>query len=406
MKIIFANNYYYIRGGAERVFFDEMQILREKGHYVLPFSRHFSQNIENLKYFAPPIDYENVPIYKRPFAAFSLIYSPTCARYFGKLLDRELPDIVHGHNIYGRLTTSIIHAAKKRNIPVVLTLHDYKLICPSYLMLREGKICELCKGKRFYYCLLKRCHKDSFFASAVYTVETYFNFFTKKYDWVRFFICPSKFLLQKCIEGGISEHKLVYVPNFIRVEEFKPLYDNKGYILFVGRLSKEKGILTLLKAVQDIDVELKVVGDGPIRRVCERFIKENNIKNVSFEGYKSGDELKNLYRNAIFVVFPSEWYENAPMSVLESFAYGKPVVGANIGGVPEMVKNGETGLLFTPGDHRELREKIIYLLKQPSFVNKLGQKARRVVEQKYNAERHYENLIRVYTKVLEQTQSQ
>ncbi|HDD45158.1 MAG TPA: glycosyltransferase family 1 protein, partial [Candidatus Desulfofervidus auxilii] len=150
MKIIFANNYYYIRGGSERGFFDEMQILWEKGHYVLPFSRHFSQNIENLKYFPSPIDYENVPIYKRLFAAFSLIYSPTCARYFGKLLDRELPDIVHAHNIYGRLTTSIIQAAKKRNIPVVLTLHDYKLICPSYLMLREGKICELCKGKRFY----------------------------------------------------------------------------------------------------------------------------------------------------------------------------------------------------------------------------------------------------------------
>ena len=400
MKIIFANNYYYLRGGSERVFFDEMQILRKNGHYVIPFSRYLPQNIENPNYFAPPIDYENASILKKLFVAFSLIYSPTCGRYFDKLLDQELPDIVHGHNIYGRLTTSIIHAAKKRNIPMVLTLHDYKLICPSYLMLRKGKICELCKGKKFYFCLLKKCHKESFVASAIYTFETYFNFFTKKYDWIRFFICPSKFLLQKHIEGGISEHKLVYVPNFIRIEEFEPSYNNKEYILFVGRLSQEKGISTLLKAIQDVDIELKVVGDGPLRSACEKFVKENNIKNVSFEGYKYGDKLKNLYRNAMFVVFPSECYENAPMSVLESFAYGKPVVGANIGGVPEMVKDGETGFLFTPGYHRELREKIVYLLKHPSLVKTMGQKARRLVEQEYNAERHYENLIKIYNRAL------
>jgi len=400
MKIIFANNYYYLRGGSERVFFDEMRILRKNGHYVIPFSRYLPQNIENPDYFAPSIDYENVSVYKKLFVAFSLIYSPVCGYYFGKLLDRKTPDIVHAHNIYGRLTTSIIVAAKKRNIPVVMTLHDYKLICPSYLMLRKGKICELCKGKKFYFCLLKRCHKDSFIASAIYTFETYFNFFTKKYDLVRFFICPSKFLLQKHVEGGISEHKLVYVPNFIRIEEFEPFYNNKGYILFVGRLSQEKGISTLLKAVQNIDIELKVVGDGPLRPLCEKFVKENNIKNVSFEGYKSGDELKNLYRNAMFVVFPSECYENAPMSVLESFAYGKPVVGANIGGVPEMVKDGETGFLFTPGDYQELREKIVYLLKHPSLIKSMGQKARQLVEQKYNAERHYENLIKIYNKAL------
>jgi len=400
MKIIFANNYYYLRGGSERVFFDEMNILRKNGHDVLPFSRHFPQNIENPEYFAPPIDYENVPGHKKLFAAFALIYSPTCRRYFGRLLDRELPDIIHAHNIYGRLTTSIIDAAKKKKIPVVLTLHDYKLICPSYLMLRENQVCELCKGKKFYYCLLKKCHKGSLIASAIYTLETYFNFVAKKYDWIGRFICPSKFLFKKCAEDGIPEQKLIHVPNFIWVKEFKPSYDNNGYILFVGRLSKEKGVLTLLKAIQNIDVQLKIVGDGPVRDDCEKFVKENNINNVSFEGYKSGDELKNLYRNAMFIVFPSECYENAPMTVLEAFAFGKPVIGSNLGGIPEMIIDEKTGLLFRPGDYQDLREKIQYLLANPSLIEKMGRKARQRVEEEYNEELHYKRIMEVYTRFI------
>jgi glycosyltransferase involved in cell wall biosynthesis len=403
MNLIFANNYYYIRGGSERVFFEEMELLKSHGHKVIPFSRNYDKNFQSeySKFFPSNFEYENVPLNKKISAAFKLIYSFESKNKFNDLLNYFKPDIIHAHNIYGRLTTSIIDSAKSKKIPIVMTLHDYKLICPSYLMLLNGAVCELCKGSKFYNCVLTRCHKNSFVASSIYTVETYFNYFLKKYDYIKYFICPSKFALRKHAEGGIPEDKLVHIPNFINVSEFNPNYESGDYILYVGRLSKEKGIFTLLKAVKGIDVRLKIVGDGPIRKDCEEFVSENSIKNVEFLGYKTGNELKEIIRNSNFLIIPSEWYENAPMTIIEAFAYGKPIIGANIGGIPEMIIAGETGLLFQAGDYNELREKIIYLLNNPSLITKMGKMAREKAESEYSEEIHYQRLIEVYKKVLE-----
>lgn len=400
MKFIFADNFYYIRGGAERVFFDEMELLRARGHKIIPFSRHFEKNIssEYSKYFAPTIEYENVSLRKRISASFKLVYSLDCRNRFAEVIDIFNPDIFHAHNIYGRLTTSVLDAAKKRTVPVVMTLHDYKLICPSYLMLLNGEVCERCHGARFYYCTVTRCHKGNLLPSAIYTFETYFNRLLKKYDWVKYFICPSQFLLRKHAEAGIPDKKLVHIPNFIKTEFFKPDYSSGRYILFVGRLSKEKGLLTLLKAVKGLEVTVRIVGEGPMRDEFEVYTRENKMKNVVFEGYRTGKDFRALFRNTAFLVIPSEWYENAPMTVLEAFAYGKPVIGSDIGGIPEMVVEGETGLLFKPGDYQELREKIKYLLADPSMITGMGKKARSKVEKEYNEEIHYKRLMEVYEK--------
>jgi glycosyltransferase involved in cell wall biosynthesis len=263
-------------------------------------------------------------------------------------------------------------------------------------MLTNRRVCEKCLGGRYYNCLLTRCHKGSLNASLVYTIEAYYTRIFNKYSHIRYFIFPSNFTLKKHADAGIPEEKLVHIPNFINVENFEPSYENKRYILFAGRLSREKGVLALLKAVKGLDIPVKIVGDGPMRVEYERFVEENSIDNVSFEGYKSGDELKELFRNSAFVVFPSEWYENAPMTILESFAYGKPVLGSNIGGIPEMVIDGETGLLFKTGDHPELKEKINYLFQHPSIIKEMGRKARERVEKEYNAEMHYNRLMYVY----------
>lgn len=402
MKVVFCNNFFYIRGGSERVFFDEIEILKSYGNEVVPFSRHFEKNLssEHSQFFASSIDYENVSLTKKILASFKLIYSFECKKEFSELLNYFQPDLIHAHNIYGRLTTSIIDAAKDKKISVVMTLHDYKLICPSYLMLLNGMICEKCRGKRFYNCMLTKCHKESRISSLIYTIESYFNSMLKKYEYVRYFICPSMFSLKKHVESGTPEKKLVHIPNFINIENFESNFENDGYILFVGRLSKEKGVLTLLNAVKGLDVSLKIVGDGPMRKEYEDFAKENSINNVSFEGYKSGDELKNIFRNSAFVVFPSEWYENAPMTILEAFAYGKPVIGSEIGGIPEMVIEGKTGLLFKPCDYNELKEKIKYLLSHPSLITEMGKNARKKVEEEYGSEVHYRKLIEVYKKAL------
>ena len=402
MKIIFANNYFYLRGGSERVFFDEMEMLEANGKNVVPFTRHFEKNqsSEFFQYFASPIEYEHAPFFNKISAAGKMIYSKEVKYKLLELIGFVKPDIIHAHNIYGRLTSAVIDAAKKKKIPVVMTLHDYKLVCPSYLMLSAGKACDACKGTAFYNCFFKKCHKGSLPASLVYTIEAYFSRYFKKYDSVKYFISPSTFLLKKHIKAGITASKLLYLPNSIKLNEFEPEFSNKSYILFVGRLSKEKGVLTLLKAAKELDMSVRIVGDGSIKPDCEKFVKENEINNVDFLGYKSGDELKELFRNAAFIVFPSECYENAPMTILEAFAYGKPVIGSNIGGIPEMIIDGETGLLFEPGNVNDLSEKIRYLFSDTSLIYQMGIKARKKVEEEYNAELHYQRLMEVYNKAL------
>ncbi len=402
MRLLFANNFYYLRGGAEKVFLDEMALLSEKGHDIALFTRNFSGNLpsEHSKFFASPIEYEDVSLTVKLSSAFKMIYSFETKRKFLELIDFFKPDIIHGHNIYGRLTTSVIDAARKRRVPFILTLHDYKLICTSYLMLNKGRVCERCISGSTINCILTRCHKNSLAASSVYTVESLFNNFFRKHDTVNYFICPSRFLIKKHSEAGWPEDKLIHIPNFVRASDFEPEYSNEGYILFAGRLSKEKGVLTLLDAVEGLDVILKIVGDGPMRAEYEKHVLNNNISNVVFEGYKSGKELKALFRGSSFIVMPSEWYENAPISILEAFAYGKPVIGSEIGGIPEMVIEGETGMLFDPGDTEGLREKITSLLSSPSKVKNMGRNARKMVVNNHNAEEHFKSIMKVYEKVL------
>jgi len=298
------------------------------------------------------------------------------------------------------LTTAIFDAALRLQVPSVLTLHDYKLICPSYLLLREGRVCELCAKGEAYHCLLKRCHKGSLAASAVYVVETYFTRWLKKYDALRFFICPSKFLLDKHAAGGVSPEKLIYLPNAVDVSAFTPRFECGSYALFVGRLSREKGVKTLLAAMEGLDVPLKIVGDGPLRGELEARAQSRGMDGVEFMGYRSGDELAELFRQAAFLVFPSEWYENAPMTILEAYGYGKAVLGADIGGIPEMIVDGETGLLFPPADAEALREKIAYLWSNRARVEEMGRNARQRVEREYNSELHYERLLGIYEKAM------
>jgi len=398
MKPLFANNYAYLRGGAERVMFDERALLKAHSISSLIYSRLHPDNDqwETQEFFPPHLEYEGAGLGRKLRTAKELIYSHATASGLRVLMEKHKPDLLHGHNIYGRLTTSIFDAVRQMGIPSVMTLHDYKLVCPSYLLLREGQACELCVTGNAYQCLLKRCHKGSLAASAVYVAEAYFTKLFKKYDSVRFFICPSRFLLNKHLHGGVAPEKLVFIPNFIDASSFTPQYENGMYALFVGRLSREKGVVTLFRAMKGLDIPLKIVGDGPIRQELEHYVSEQGLQQIVFEGYQSGEALLNLFRNASFLVLPSECYENAPMTILEAYGYGKPVIGADIGGIPEMIVDGETGFLFPPGDAETLRQKIDCLWTQPSLARDMGKRARQRVEEVYNADIHFGKLMEVY----------
>ncbi len=402
MNIIYSNNFAYLRGGAEQVLFEEMDLLREHGHRTTLFSRAHPQNDtwESQTYFPPHFEYNSKSIFNKVMVAKELVYSMTAKIKFQQLINQESPDLIHAHNIYGRLTTSIFDAAVQEGLPIVLTLHDYKLLCPAYLFFRNGKICELCLEASPLKCITKRCHKDSLIASAVYVAETYFNKLFNKYGQISYFLCPSHFMLNKQASAGLSRKKLVYLPNTIDTTHIAVSNDNNAYILFAGRLSREKGVNTLFSAMIGLNIPLKIVGDGPLRRQLEKAVDERGLKQVTFEGYKRGGELAALFKDASFLVFPSECYENAPLAILEAYGHGKPVIGSDLGGIPEMIVDGETGSLFPHGDSDSLREKIVAFWKNPVKTAQMGRAARDRVEKHYNSELHYRKLMEVYQKAL------
>jgi glycosyltransferase involved in cell wall biosynthesis len=405
MKVLFINNFNYLRGGSEKVFFDEKAMLLKNNHEAAVFSRANGNNEQSefVDYFPQAMDTGQLGLSLRTFSTVKeLIYSRSARDGIGETVQRFAPDIAHAHNIYGRLSTSVLDELKEREIPTVLTLHDLKLLCPSYLMLSHGEVCEKCKGSKFYRAISEKCHKNSLMASAVYAVETWFNHFFRKYDSVKYLIAPSKFIRDKFIEYGWDPARVVYLPNFIDATAIEPSIGTGDYLLYIGRLSREKGVQTLLKALQQIKIPtaLKIVGDGPERQQLESIASSSNIP-VQFTGYLTGIELQQAVANAKAVIMPSEWYENAPLSLLEAFAYGKPVIGAAIGGIPEMIDDGMNGYLFTPGDINELKESIERILSiSDDALYSMGRYAREKVEREFTPERHYSGLIDIYSRAM------
>jgi glycosyltransferase involved in cell wall biosynthesis len=405
MRILFLNNYYYLRGGAERVLFGEMSMLREAGHEVSVFSRadRNNQSSNFARYFPAEMLTENARVSLKAIPMMKeLIYSKTSREGLKRVLDEFKPDVAHAHNIYGRLSTSVLDMLKFRRIPTVLTLHDMKLLCPSYLMLNHGRVCERCKGNRFYHAVISKCHKDSYAASSMYMLETWFNHTFKKYDMVKKFIAPSLFLRAKAIEFGWAAEKIVYIPNFIDKRFITASTAVDGYSLYLGRLSREKGVRMLLAALKALPVRtnLIITGDGPDREALQKMAIENCLP-VFFTGFLEGKSLEKILFGAKVIIMPSESYENAPISLLEAFAWGKPVIGARIGGIPEMIDDEKNGYLFEPGNVNDLRDKWATLLNLPAGkAYSMGRSARQKVEQTYSAESHFERLMDVYQRAI------
>lgn len=404
MKILRINKYFFIKGGAENSFFATAELIKKNGHQDIPFSmkdrRNFSSPYE--KYFVSNVDYERKGIGYQISNVLKIFYSFEAKHNLDRLIRDIKPDLVHLHNIYHQISPSVLHVIKKYRLPVVMTLHDYKIICGSCLMFANGQLCEACYGGRYYQCFFKGCVKDSRIKSLITTVEMYLHHnLLHIYDLVDIFISPSRFLKEKAEVMGFKP-KIVYLSNFINTEAFVPCFDfYEKTICYVGRLAKEKGISTLINAVKGLDLTLKIIGDGPLRESLELEVKSLESKNVEFLGYKSGNELKDEIRQSMFTVIPSEWYENNPRSVMETFALGKPVIGARIGGIPELVKDNVTGLIFEPGNVNDLREKIYYLASHPELIREMGRNARKFVEEELNEEKHYQGLMKIYQYAIE-----
>ncbi len=403
MRVLFLNNFFYLRGGSEKVLFEEMRLLKEEGHEVAIYSRADSKNeqSEYQEYFPPAIDTDHLAFSAKALStAREIVYSTDARKGLREVIKRFRPDIAHAHNIYGRLSLSVLDELESARVPTVMTLHDYKVICPSYLMLNHGKVCERCRGNRFYHAVVSKCHKDSYLASMLYGFEAWMAVFSKKYDSVNYFVSPSLFLRDKMMEFGWEGERVMHLRNFIGGKSITFCKEPGKYLLYMGRLSREKGVRTLLQAIKDLPpgMPLKIAGEGPDRRELESVARRESL-NVEFMGYLAGHELEMALSGARALILPSEWYENAPLSVLEAFAHGKPVIGSRIGGIPEMIEHGTDGYVFEPGNARDLREKIEMLLREnESRLNGMGRAALAKIATLYNGRLHYEKLMEVYRK--------
>ncbi len=406
MRILLANKFFFPKGGAETVFFQERDYLRKSGHEVIDFSMKHPQNLPSKyqDYFVREVSYDpptnGGSLRRLPgkvTIAANLIYNRDAVGNLKSLISHNCPDIAHLHNIYHQITPAIIKTLKNAGAKVVLTLHDYKIICPNYLLLNAKGRCDSCQGKHFIMATLKRCKDRSFPKSALLTLEAYWHRWIKTYEYVDLFLCPSRFMADLVSRLRADERKVRLLRNGVNVEAHSDTVTDYGYVLYFGRISREKGIRTLLEsqALWSIDAPLKIVGDGPLLKEVK-----TQFRKAEFLGPRNGDALKDLIKNAACVVAPSECYENCSMSVLEGMAFGKPVIGSMVGGIPEQIEDGQTGFIFAPGNAAQLAQRISLVLADRDLRRRLGQRASQKLIQEYSLTAHCAGLIRIYEELL------
>ena len=415
MKFLFANKFFYPAGGQEVYLRELSAILAAHGHEVVPFAMRHPKNWPTPyeKYFTGNVDYGDTSIRKNQLGKVGALvksaYSAEARKKIDKLLEDTRPDIAHLFSIAYQLTPSIIYPIRKRGIPIVISVNEYKLVCPNQRLYIQHKyeICEKCVGSRYYSAPLKKCIKDSYIASAVGALETYLYERLGTYrKHVDIFVVATDFMAELLKGVGIAPEKIRKLHNPLRLSGYTPSYENEGYVLYFGRLSEDKGVKTLLDAVRrSPEVMLKVVGGGKEEPSLKDMVRSWGARNIEFLGPVWDDDMKRLLAGAKFIVVPSEWYENSPYVIYQSFAMGKPVVGSDIkGGIPELVKDGENGLLFRPCDAGDLKAKITRLYNDDERVKAMGKRARLDAESLFGEENSYANFMDVYEGLLERRQ--
>ncbi len=409
MIILMVNKFHYLRGGAERYYFDLMALLERDGHRVIPFATRDARNLPSpyADDFIPGTDFETragpLEAMRR---AGRVIYWPQARRAMARVLARHRPDVVHLHNVAHHFSPSILDELGRSGIPVVQTLHDFKLLCPTYLMLRQGDVCELCADGNVTHAIIHRCNRGSLLRSAVSALESGLAAARRSYAPVRRFLCPSRFLHDKLAAHGVEVERLVHLPLFIDpariqgqgpIEPVREQVEPGRYAIFVGRLSPEKGVRTLLAAASLArDVPLVITGEGPLSGEVAHEVTARRLAHVRLTGHLGGKELFRLWRTAAFTIVPSECYENFPLVVAESLAQGVPVIASRLGGLAELIADGEAGLLVPPRNPAALAAAMQVLMADPERARALGEAGCMQVETRYTPAAHRAGLLAAY----------
>lgn len=406
MKILQINKFYFEQGGAEHYMFSVSRLLEQYGHKVIPFAMDHERNVatEWSGYFPSKVETMDPSFsWSKLKIAGRMFYSFQAKNKIAKLIKETKPDIAHIHNIYHQISPSILSTLKKNKIPVVMTVHDYKLVCPNYILYTNGSPCQRCLGHKYYRAVSNRCLKNSYPASCLVAAEMYFHKIVKIYEKnIDLFIAPSQFVHDKLVEFGLDSKKISVLPHFVETKHVKPEYGSgDGYFLYVGRLKEEKGVDVLIKAMAklDNDVQLKIVGTGPDREKLQELARDLNLGNVSFLGQQAGEEIAELFKNARAVVVPSRVWETFGLAAAETMAFGKPVIASNVGSLPELVADGASGLLFKSEKVADLARKMEHLIKNPGLAERMGRHGRERIIKLTSTRKHYQDLLKIYQKV-------
>ncbi|MDC0553794.1 glycosyltransferase family 4 protein [Flavobacteriaceae bacterium] len=399
MKILQINNIHYIRGGADVVYFETGKLLEKYGHQVFYFSSRGEKTLsnENLNYFYQEFNHQKASLFEKVSNIKSFVYNDKSYKSLLKYIDIVKPDVAHVHLFMGGGSVSILKALREKGIPIIHSVHDYRLICPASLLLdNKNNICELCKDGSYLRCTTKKCAPHSFSKNFMLSMDAYFR---KKYlrplNFINHFIFVSHFSRNKHIEFE-KEYRFKSSVLYNFIENFKKNKNKiiKGdYFIYFGRLSREKGIATLIEAATLSDINLKIVGEGPLYDDCKKL----NLKKIDFIGFKQGEELRSLVRNSSFVIVPSEVYESLGMVIIEAYALGKPVIASRIGGIPEIVDNGNTGLLFELKSVKDLTKKINIAesINHDEYLQ-MSNNAIKFARTHFDSKKYYNELIKIY----------
>jgi glycosyltransferase involved in cell wall biosynthesis len=394
--LLSINNYFYPRGGAEVLFLEQNRLFESIGWDVVPFAMRHPKNLPSpwAEYFPDEIELGGSYGFAGNFLrAQRVIFS----MQMRALLDRVQPRVAHAHNIYHHLSPSILPMLRKRGIPVVMTVHDLKLACPAYTMMADNLPCERCRGGKIHNVAVNRCIKGSLALSSLVLVETFVHRLLRLYEAnVSRFVVPSLFVLEKLVQWGRARERFAYIPNFVDVERFRPDHAIGNRFVYCGRLQNLKGVETLVRAAALAGQPLTLVGSGP-EETRLRKLSEDLGADVLFLGHQTKAALVDVIQSARAIVVPSECNENAPLALLEGYAAGRPVIGSRMAGIPELVREGETGVLFAAGQVEALAASLRRFAELPDTrLAEMGAAGRRWVERDFTAVRYRDRLLALY----------
>lgn len=389
MKILLGHNFYRSSApsGEDNVYRNERQLLESKGLDIVSFEK-FNDDLDDSS------------VSKKLGIALNGAWSRQSYDELSALIKSSKPDVVHFHSIFPQISPSAYFACKDNGVPVVHTLHNYRPICPGAMLIRDGKPCEDCLGTHLLPALQHRCYRGSLSATGAIAWQITRSRFNGAYGLVNRFIALTAFAASRYEKAGFPKQQLAIKPNFLPNPPVVEAGNSAPYAVFVGRLSEEKGIFTLLKAWRGVSgLPLKVLGDGPLNNQLQAYARTENL-NVEFLGFLTNDKALQIVANAQIQIIPSEWYEGFPMVVLEAYAMGIPLVVSRIGSLEEVVLEGETGVKFNPGDATDLAAKVNALKDNAALLASMKVNAKALFQRKFTADENFKQLMAIYQQVI------